>query len=371
MKYKSLFKLILLGFICVFMAASCTKEGPMGLAGADGTDGDDGTDGRDGVDGNITCLVCHSGDNMLKKQAQFVLSGHRVGEFTLGREEWSSSCVRCHTPVGFQQFAELGEVTGAITNTDVMDCNTCHGLHQTFESVDYALRLTDPFVAIFDASVTMDLGGNSNLCGNCHQSRRAEPAITNPGDETFKINSHYGPHHGPQANLLAGVGFAEIDGDAAYPEAGSGRHLQQASCVGCHMAEFGQGEGGHSFAPSLDACNECHDADLDDFNYGNKQADIEEKLIKLRGQLVQLGLVAYSEEAGEWVWDPEEGEHVEADVVGGYHAVAGTFPTLQVRAFFNWIGLEEDRSLGVHNPQYANALLSNSIDALKEAYDVE
>jgi len=47
--------------------------------------------------------------------------------------------------------------------------------------------------------------------------------------------------------------------------------------------------------------------------------------------------------------------------------VVGTYPMAHAQAFFNWIGLEEDRSLGVHNPQYVNALLTNSIEALKAA----
>lgn len=37
---------------------------------------------------------------------------------------------------------------------------------------------------------------------------------------------------------------------------------------------------------------------------------------------------------------------------------------VQAQAFFNWIGLTEDRSLGVHNPRYVTALLENSIEAI-------
>lgn len=365
MKYKSIFKIILLGFCCAILATSCVKEGPMGPAGADGSDGMDGLDGRDGVDGKVSCLVCHSGDNLLKKQAQFVLSGHRIGHFTLEREEWGSSCVRCHTPVGFVQYAETGSVTGGITNTDVFTCSTCHGIHQTFESTDYALRTTEPALAIFDATVTFDLNGNNNICAHCHQSRRAEPNITNPG-ETFKITStHYGPHHGPEANLLTGQGFAEIPGPVAYPEANSGDHLAQASCTGCHMTEFGDGEGGHSFSPSLVACNTCHGVVSKDFDYGGVQTDVERKLDVLRDKLIELGVVAYEEEV-EYVWNPETQQHEPADdPVGSYHPVKGTYPMVQAQAFFNWIGILEDRSFGVHNPKYTRALLINSIEALK------
>jgi Zn-finger protein len=284
---------------------------------------------------------------MLEKQAQFVLSGHRIGEFTLGREEWGNDCVRCHTPIGFQQFAELGEanITGGITNTDHFDCSTCHGIHNEFLPSEFALRLTDPVVAVVDGA-TFDLRGHNNLCGNCHQARTAEPNIASPG-ETFKITStHYGPHHGPQANTVYGMGYAEIPGSVAYPAAGSSKHLAQASCIGCHMAPFNNGEGGHSFAPSLKACNDCHGASLTDFNYGGVRSDVEAKLEELRDMLIELGVVAGDDE-------------------NGYHPVTGTYPMLQVQAFFNWIGLEEDRSLGAHNPPYVRALLINTKEALE------
>ncbi len=39
-------------------------------------------------------------------------------------------------------------------------------------------------------------------------------------------------------------------------------------------------------------------------------------------------------------------------------------PMVQAQAFFNWVGLEEDRSMGAHNPKYVKALLKNSIDAI-------
>ncbi|MEZ4907232.1 MAG: hypothetical protein R2771_06255 [Saprospiraceae bacterium] len=45
--------------------------------------------------------------------------------------------------------------------------------------------------------------------------------------------------------------------------------------------------------------------------------------------------------------------------------VTGTYPVDYVGAYFNWIMLEEDRSVGVHNPNYTRALLKNSIEALK------
>ncbi|MGE0020905.1 MAG: ammonia-forming cytochrome c nitrite reductase subunit c552 [Draconibacterium sp.] len=351
MKHKSLLQFILLGFIFAFLATSCVKEGPMGPAGADGTDG---TDGTDGVDGNVTCLACHSGTSMEAIQAQFAMSVHRAGLVAVDYAGGRAACAQCHSHEGFTQYATFGLVLGDITNPTAWKCNTCHGIHKSFETKDYALRLTDPIHPAFDPTTTMDLKGNSNLCANCHQSRTAEPLKVKPGEETFKITSaHYGPHHGAQANVVAGVGFAEIAGSVQYPAAGSNFHLshnsEAVSCVGCHMGTYSAGSkgGGHTWKPNLSACVECHGSEMTDYNYGGVQTEVEHLLVQLRDRLVELGVV----------------EFVEAD--NAYEPVVGTYPMAQARAFFNWVGLEEDRSLGAHNPKYVKALLLNSIEALQ------
>jgi hypothetical protein len=242
------------------------------------------------------------------------------------------------------QFAVFGEVLGDITNPTAWKCSTCHGLHKSFEGQDYALRLSDAVAPFYDPSTTMDLLGHSNLCANCHQSRRPEPKMEKPDDATYRITSaHYGPHHGAQANVVAGVGFAEIEGVVAYPETGSSKHLNQASCTGCHMGTYGDQSGGHTWKPNLASCNTCHDANDENFNYGGVQTEVEHLLEQLRDKLVEAGVV----------------EYVEADAA--YEPVVGTYPMDQARAFFNWVGLEEDRSLGVHNPKYVKALLQNSL----------
>ena len=65
--------------------------------------------------------------------------------------------------------------------------------------------------------------------------------------------------------------------------------------------------------------------------------------------LIDLGVV-------EWVEEDQ-----------AYEPIVGTYPMAQAQAFFNWIGLTEDRSLGVHNPDYYTALLESSIEAITPA----
>jgi hypothetical protein len=347
MKYNSLFKIILFCFMCGFIGTSCVKEGPIGPAGADGANGTNGTNGRDGVDGKVTCQVCHSGTNMEQKQREFAMSIHSSGAVAVDYAGGRAACARCHSHEGFTQFSVFGSVLGDITNPSAWKCNTCHGLHKSFEGKDYALRMVDPVVPVAAANGVMDLTGNSNLCGTCHQSRSAEPGTDKPG-ATYTMTVRTYPHYSAQGNVLFGNGFAEIPGAVAYPTKGTSKHLTMASCTGCHMPEVANRQGGHTFNPSLKACNECHGSNDLNFNYGGVQTDVKKQLDVLRDKLLALDVITKTT----------------VDGVDSYAPKPGTVPMVQAQAVFNYMGIKYDRSYGVHNPKYVKALLANSIQAL-------
>lgn len=346
MKFTNFIQLALLGSVIMFTAPSCVKEGPMGPAGTDGING------VDGESGTATCLACHSGTNLETKMAQFEMSEHNVGAIAVDYAGGRTDCARCHSHEGFVQNTTLGKVAGDISNPSAWQCSTCHGIHKTFEAADFALRINAPVKPEVASNGEMDLKGSSNLCGTCHQARSAEPNVAKPG-ATFALSVRTGPHHGPQGNVLFGNGFAEIQGSVAYPTKGTSDHLTKASCTGCHMAPFTAKEGGHSFIPSKAACNACHDgADLTaDYNYGGVQSDVKAKLDQLRDKLVELGAIAKTTTDGVDTYAP-----VDKKVV----------PMVQAQAVFNYFGLEEDRSFGVHNPKYVRALLVNTLEALNK-----
>lgn len=342
MKLQRFFKLAIFAVALMAFGAACVKEGP---PGKDGANGINGTNGSNGNDGTVTCLACHSGTIMDQKKAEFAMSEHSVGAIAVAYAGGRKDCARCHSSQGFIEYATLGAVVGDIAKPSPWECATCHGLHTTFKSGDYALRLTSAPVASFSgAAYKFDFKNNSNLCVNCHQTRTQDPNIEKPGT-TYKVtSSHWGPHHGPQGNILAGVGFAEIPGSVAYPAPGSAKHFAKA-CTSCHMAPFGAKQGGHSLHPSLAACNTCHGVTETDFNHGGVQTDISTKLDQLRVKLLSLGVI--SKQAN-----------------GSYLIIPGTYPMIQAQAYFNWVGIEEDRSEGVHNPVYVRALLLNTLQAL-------
>jgi hypothetical protein len=358
-------------------------QGPAGADGADGVDGVDGTDGKDGVDGNVACLQCHSAETPQIILEQFNQSVHAAGEIAVDYAGARSSCAQCHSSEGFIEFARTGEVAENISNPSAWQCKTCHSIHESFEQTDYALRLADPVEFLFDETVVADLG-NSNLCANCHQSRRAGPYdmggeevdtddddvpdFTVPDGEFYISSTHYGPHHGAQSNVVYGAGFAEIEGSFTYPDAGSASHNDETygRCTGCHMSEYGNGAGGHTWNPGIDGCNtaECHNGNATDFDINNVQTETEGLLEELRDLLLAAGVIELGEEEF-YELNPETGDIELVVETDGYHPIVGSHPVVLAEAFFNWVGLEEDRSLGVHNPAYVKALLENSIEAVE------
>lgn len=363
MKTNKIFQFLTIGISVVAFAFFVSCEGPVGPVGPIGLAG---TDGTDGVDGNVTCLACHSTGNIQNVKEQFSQSVHSAGQVAVDYAGGRASCARCHSSEGFIEYAANGTVAENISAPSAWECKTCHDIHETFDEVDFAsiLRLADPIAFIFDEAVTADFG-NSNLCANCHQSRRAEPNTTDPG-ATFAITStHYGPHHGAQSNVLYGVGFAQIVGSMSYPAAGSATHMtaETGKCTGCHMATYGNGQGGHTFNPAIDACTECH-AGATDFDINGVRTAIATQLDELRDLLVVRGVLVQAVE-DIYELNPETGNIDLVTVIGGYHPVVGTYSMAEAQAFFNWTGLDEDRSQGVHNPAYVKALLTNSIEALQ------
>lgn len=336
MKSWAHLSLSLLAIFAVIALVGCEgDEGPAGPAGPPGEDGESGVNGR----APAVCLECHTDTSTLQVSLEYVQSGHYAGNYVSyagGRDR----CAQCHSKQGFVEYAINGSVSMDIPDPSPIDCSACHSVHPD----EFLLRLVDPVTAIFDDTTVIDLGDNSNLCANCHQSRRAEPNVSDPGD-TFEITSvHYGPHHGPQAIILAGVGMAEIAASTDYPNPGAGHLAAGVTCVACHMADYTEGVGGHTWNPSPEACS-CH-GNPGDFDIGGFQTEVQAKLDQLQARLLELGVIEYVEE--------DE----------AYEPVLGTYPMAQAQAFFNWIGIAEDRSLGVHNPSYVEALLDNSIEAI-------
>jgi hypothetical protein len=326
--------LTLILFAGVLFMSSCGKEGP---AGADGTDG---------VDGNMVCMECHNLENKANVHMQYEMSQHHEGEF-VGYAGGRQDCAKCHSNEGFIETQYTGADTTAsadgVPYPTAIGCVTCHSSHSTFDfendGDDYALRGTEPIKLLADNTIEVDFGGSSNLCIICHEPRRTGPT-PDANDSFFISSSHWGPHHGPQGSFLYGVLGYEFDGAESYATPGSHAHMQPA-CTGCHMETYSNSKGGHTWWPNLDNCTSCHEG-ANSFDVKGVQTEVHDLLVEL-GDLLKA----------------------EGSIDADGHPVRGTFHIDVAGATYNYIGIEEDRSLGVHNPDYIIALLKNSIDAIK------
>jgi len=194
-----------------------------------------------------------------------------------------------------------------------------------------------PVSLFYDSSIVIDMG-LSNTCVNCHQPRNSY-VVPGPVEDYTNTSSRFGPHHGPQSTVVYGILGAEIAGSLTYPTAGSSDHAA-VSCVGCHMGETTDGEdGAHSFWPTDNACAQCHAISIENLQI----AGFDDDMATLKADLVALGVIQAND-----------------------RPIPGTYPADVAQALWNYRTLLEDRSHGIHNPEYAKALLANSLEALAD-----
>lgn len=312
----------------------------MGCAGPAGPAGPAGTNGTDAAS---TCSDCHnSGMTLVAIQAEYSASGHASGSTALAHEA-SASCGGCHTGQGLPARVDASgtvapAITDAVAEPAPINCRTCHQIHETYTSADWAFTTTAP-VTLISTGDTYD-AGKGNLCAECHQARTPMPDTT---QATFDVTStHWGSHHGPQSNLVLGVGgYTGTSSTAPSPAA----HYSMAadSCVTCHMGEpDGMEAGGHTWKPNVANCVQCH-SDATSFDIGGVQTEVQGMLDQLKGLLVAQKMLTANNNS----------------------PVPGTYDSVKAAALYNFLYVDQDRSLGVHNPGYIKKILQAGIDAMK------
>ena len=243
-----------------FIFTGCTKEGPQGPAGSNGTNA------------AATCQECHNfSDTVVAKIFQYNASKHASGSTVI--ESSRTACAPCHSSQGFTETLASGLDTTAAPITDAapINCRTCHQIHKTYTNADWKLATTLPISLRIDHTINVNLLPNdasSNLCGKCHQARSTSPALTNASSDadSRKITSNrWGPHHGPQLEILAGVGAFNIDTTGNMSP-----HYKLVGCIGCHGGNAqGNFVGGHTLTMTSDetgdnvaVCKPCHGTDF-------------------------------------------------------------------------------------------------------------
>ena len=334
------------------LLVQCTTDPIPGPDGQDGVDGIDGTDGTDGASGTTECAACHNISTSEGVHASYLYSKHASGKAVrysgYGQAGGGiNDCATCHSNEGFIDYVISGASSAAgYDDFTAISCTTCHSEHKTFDfendGYDFALRYLRPTTLFTDETYTINYEGTSNSCTYCHQARKSPPESVGGMSD---VGGHYGPHHGPQANFLEGLTGAELVGSLDYPAVASGPHRNGSSCTQCHMGESdGDIDGNHTWITSSTSCATCHPGGAPDGAVG-----LKEDMAVLLALCVDAGVA-----------------EIEIDEEGNVsvHEVEGTYPTEVAYAFWNYLLVAEDASNGTHNPNYAKALVGNSIEVL-------
>lgn len=298
------------------------------------------------------CGKCHEDEPYHTKNIQWKNSAHAVGVASAGGRE---SCAACHSGYGFINSVDEFQYIDQVVGSPQISCAVCHDPHNA-ENEHQIRTLQD---VTLPNGETLTFGGQGKLCMQCHHGRRdAETYVT-------EYHSHYGPHYSNQADMLAGTNAIEYDKDIV----GSNHKGVVADlCVTCHMSEGpASGDpghnmiGGHSFAmeyedesgkeiDNVSACKNCHGnvTSFDDFKAKydyDLDGEMESVQEEIEGLLHNLGMLL----------PPLNEPTVE---------VTNEYTAAQLKAAFNYLFVEEDGSMGIHNTNYSVEILSAAIKDL-------
>ncbi len=299
------------------------------------------------------CAQCHGRKSNHVKNLEWDNSKHAIAV-----EETEAGCARCHSAKGFANYASGAPAVA--TPYEVITCAACHDPHSSTNTSQ--LRTVAP-VTLMDKKTTITEGGTGLMCMNCHMTRRDATNYV----ETTAGSSRFGPHHGPQADMLAGANA--ITYGKVIP---SSAHLAAVpdSCATCHMQDVASTNvaflkaGGHTFnmtAPAsgtngpvqlVGACVTCH-GDIKSFDLPRQDYDgngvVEGVQTEVKSLLAKLALLL-----------PPKGEAKTS------LNITTNWNKQQLRAAYNYLYVLEDGSFGVHNVSYAVGLLKASIADLND-----
>lgn len=301
-------------------------------------------------------------------------------------DEWQSSahsgivaspagragCAKCHN--GLEAVRYLDDPLNYTnppadpTSSAPHTCAVCHDPHGN----DNPGSLRDASVTdvVLPNAILVEAAGAGRLCMSCHNGRRTETDVQGQIDNGSSRG--IGPHHSVQGDMLAGVNaYENIAPDFTFA---TSRHiLVQDACVTCHTSpndgdpELGIATfTGHTFLPTVHACQPCH-GELEDFSDVLAKDDFDgDGTIEGVQEEVQ-GLLATLEEV---IIDACPTEECRTKLTENFEANNGnaTLTTPAMRAAsYNWAFVSFDGSSGVHNAAYSIQLLQKSIESMNPA----
>jgi len=350
------------------------------------------------------CAVCHDSGTKHIFPEQWDASWHS-GATSYPTGAGRESCVRCHTGAGFAQYAK-----GVLSTDPYFDvsyspisCSGCHDPHDVTNakqlrkivSETYVPNTVDPKVGVY---AKVEGAGLGSFCINCHQSR----AEANASLLATSISSRFGPHYGPQGDILLSRNMLELGGIKLLKTDHIGATAD--ACVRCHMYSANaivgttvNQWGGHSFSMSkfkkdaqgnfvigpdhrrvkaednMEACAQCHGATFggsfgdarffmsgkgDHDNDGLVEGLNDEVYGMVNKVMTELGKIAGS------TFSPEYGQYDKAGKFIAFPVPKTTWTKNQLSAYWNAITAHNDKSGGIHNPKYIITAMKGAMSVL-------
>lgn len=316
--------------------------------------------------GADACMKCHNDTDGALQQAagEWANSVHASGsnvDYT--NRDLPSDCVKCHDHQGFVEWITTDTINPPYENVSAIGCFTCHAPHT---NGDFRLRADGPYTLM--NGVVFD-HGKANLCVNCHHSRAN---VTTEVVDNKTMTSRFGPHYGPQGEMIQGTGGYQFAG-YIYTSSGHAAAVRDG-CIGCHMgnqqAHDGYKIGGHSWnmvdeetgANLVKWCDDCHSkATSYDFKEDtvvavydfDKDGTVEGYQTEFEGMLDSLRTVLYGKSLLTRTITGTDTTYAPKSTTVADKNMAG--------AVWNWAMLHNDRSEGIHNFKYAKDLIWSAI----------
>lgn len=272
----------------------------------------------------------------------------------------ASDCNRCHDGESYIQYTRNLKGPLNITKADqeMITCQTCHDPHGNTN--EYSLRKPNTNSDTLGSGENYTSLGTGRICLDCHKSRRRASTYVIPN-----VNSStWGPHGSTQGDVLMGKNAATF----TMPFISGSHKNIPGGCVGCHMAPTTDTGtvtrdkvGGHSWNLHYEAtnydhvtgCVGCHPgknsfADFtapQDFDGNGQTQDWQTEIAGCIRNL-RIALPPKGIDSVNWQLVRNDSNNINTR-----------------KAYYNYQYINNDKSLGMHNPFYVVSVLLTSIAA--------
>jgi len=309
-------------------------------------------------------------------------------EGSIDRGTVSTSCARCHSPDGFDFWAEWGtDITKPTGVGDGMRCETCH------TGTDFDGNPARKFIAEveFPSGVEIendkDDPDDSFLCMSCHQGRQSKKDVDDRiasgklGAFSFR-NVHYLPAgatlYGSDVNVGYEYDGRTYEGRFTHWQASAGSASQ---CSYCHLED-------HTFEPQLvSSCKGCHpEAGNDigkirlnrstDYNGNGDTTEPLTEEIRTFGDRLYAGILAHAKDvvgtgivydSHSYPYFFEDADHDGVPDLDGDGDKIGyrTWDAELLKTTFNYQYWQKEPGAWAHNTHYMIQLLYDSVEDIK------